>query len=165
MMTECPHCFTRVLPRRNGECPACQKDTTAKSSAEVVPIIYGEQSHSPYFCCTCALPTTRLVKVRHKLALQAPTGRRFSLNLILVLAHLMTELMILVVEFIAKRSGGARDISEVIIRICQCRDCSKRFPIEPLGMDFDAGLMRLAVHRDFARYFEEENAALNKFHS
>jgi len=165
MMTECPHCFTRVLPRRNGECPACQKDTTAKSSAEVVPIIYGEQSRSPYFCCTCALPTTRLVKVCHKLSQPAPTSRRFTLNLILVLAQLMTELMILVVEFIAKKSGGARDISEVIIHICQCRDCSRRSPIEPLAIDFDAGLMRLPVHRDFARYFEEENTAYSAFQS
>ena len=34
MLTECPHCFTRVLPRPDGQCPACQQSTVDVRDAD-----------------------------------------------------------------------------------------------------------------------------------
>jgi hypothetical protein len=65
MLTECPHCFTRVLPRPDGECPSCQQNTrdVRDADGEITTVIVRENSRMPDYRCTCMLPERRLVRV------------------------------------------------------------------------------------------------------
>jgi hypothetical protein len=52
MLTECPHCFTRVLPKPDGQCPACQQSTLNVRDAdrEWMTATVRENSRMPDYC-------------------------------------------------------------------------------------------------------------------
>ena len=70
MLTNCPHCFTRVVPRSDGSCPACQSDThdTAVGEPSRTPIHVWQGDILPPICCGCGQRTSRVVSVYRKMA-------------------------------------------------------------------------------------------------
>jgi hypothetical protein len=62
-MIECPHCFLRVIPTREGLCPACSGSTKSPdskwSSISICP-----STTLPRFCCVCNEPTSFVRRVK-----------------------------------------------------------------------------------------------------
>jgi hypothetical protein len=52
-----------------------------------------------------------------------------------------------------KGSGSQK----VVVRVRQCRPCSRRQPLEPEFVNYDGYNMKFVVHRDFAKMFGELN--------
>jgi len=164
MLIECPHCFTRVLPRADGECPACQQNTQSVRDIDrqFKTVTVGETSAMPDHCSTCMLPETRLVRVTRSRVIWGAAGDsgvaavvatviRLLLGGIHFLFHLMTS----------ERDSGSQ---KVVVQMRHCRECSRRQPLEPTFVNYDAYTMKFIVHREFAHEFvamnvPESNAA------
>jgi hypothetical protein len=65
MLIDCPHCYTRVVPKVDGTCPACQKDTNDLAGADLsrTSIRVGQGDVLPSVCCDCGYQTQRRVRV------------------------------------------------------------------------------------------------------
>ena len=157
MLTECPHCFTRVLPRPDGQCPACQQSTIDVRDAdrEFMTVTVREDSRMPDFCCTCMLPEQRLVRIARSRVVWGSGGDTGAAAVVAMVLH---GLLGGLAGFVAmlhsdKRSGSQK----VIVRVRQCRPCSRRLPLEPVFVNYDGYYMKIVVHRDFAKMFGELN--------
>jgi hypothetical protein len=157
MLVECPHCFTRVLPRPDGQCPSCQQSTQSIRDAdrESVTVIVRENSQMPDFCCTCMIPERRLVRVVRSRDVPGTSdvagsiGVRFALQLLLPLIG-----DIIHIAFGAPKSSNSQ---AVVVRVRQCRECSRHQPLEPVFVNFDGYNMKFVAHRNFAKLFTELN--------
>jgi hypothetical protein len=158
MLTECPHCFTRVLPRPDGQCPACQQSTLNVRDAdrEWMTVTVRENSQMPDYCCLCMLPESRLVSVvRSRVVWGTKDDSGFGVAATLALHLLIGGLSFLIHSLHAEKRSGAQ---MVVVRVRQCRACSRREPLEPTFVNFDSYSMKFVVHRDFAKLFGELNA-------
>jgi hypothetical protein len=157
MLIECPHCFTRVLPRRDGECPSCQRNTLNVRDADRkrVAVIVRENSKMPDYCCTCTLPERRLVRVaRSRLVWGSRRDTSFGAAAVSALQLLAGGLHFLIHRLHSDKQSGEQ---EVVVRMRQCRECSRETPLDPIFVNFDAYTMKFVVPRDFARMFGELN--------
>ncbi len=157
MLTECPHCFTLVLPKGDGQCPACQRNARQASGPdpELVTLSIGEQSEIPDLCCHCGLPTRRMKRVkRWKPAENAQQTAGFWILVTFLFGGLGSALAAL-----QRATGGRYSGHSVVVRIGQCPECAAVGPPEPLQVDHEHFTMRFLVHRDFARQFERLNGS------
>ncbi len=158
MLTECPHCFTRVLPKPDGQCPACQQSTLDVRDAdrEWMTVTVRENSQMPDYCCICMLPERRLVRlVRSRVVWGSKDDSGVLAAVVLALHVLVHPLAFLFHLLHAEKRSGSQF---VVVRVRQCRECSRRQPLEPTFVNFDGYSMKLVVHRDFAKLFTELNA-------
>jgi hypothetical protein len=157
MLTECPHCFTRVLPRPDGQCPACQQSTVDVRDAdrEFRTVTVRESSHMPDFCCSCMLPERRLVRIARSRVVWGSGGDSGAAAVVAMVLHgLLGGLTGFVRMLHSDKSSGAQ---KVVVQVRQCRPCSRRLPLEPVFVNYDGYNMKFVVHRDFAKMFGELN--------
>jgi len=153
-----------VLPLAGGKCPSCHQDTASppKSAADRTAIVVDEFSQLPEFCCTCTQPTRRKVRLsqsyqsRGETAISSDEDGGFGARVIsrIIFGGLLTRLFAAVT---ASPGGAQSTTTKVVIHMRQCRPCSQQQPLEPLGVNFDHGTMRLPVHRAFAEAFSAVN--------
>jgi hypothetical protein len=158
MLTECPHCFTRVLPKPDGQCPGCQQSTLNVRDAdrEWMTATVRENSRMPDYCCTCMLPELRLVRVsRSRVVWGSSDDSGLGAAAAFVLHLLIGGLSFLIHLLHSEKRSGSQ---KVVVQVRQCRACSRRQPLEPVFVNFDGYSMKFVVHRDFARLFGELNA-------
>ena len=55
MLTTCPHCFTRVIPKADGTCPACQRNVNDPRGADATrtSLRVSQGDVLPAVCCEC----------------------------------------------------------------------------------------------------------------
>jgi len=65
-ITECPHCYRRVIPAPSGECPSCGKNVVEEglSGKAMRLLVVHEGDSFPAICFSCGQPAQNLVKVR-----------------------------------------------------------------------------------------------------
>src|SRR5579864_8398637 len=158
MLTECPHCFTRVLPKPDGQCPACQQSTMNVRDAdrEFMTVTVRENSQMPDFCCTCMLSELRLVRVaRSRVVWRSVDGTGVTAALVFVFHWLFHGIGFLLHLLDPQKRSGSQ---KVVVRVRQCQECSRRQPLEPVLVNYDAYSMKFVVHKDFAKLFAQLNA-------
>ncbi len=125
MVIECPHCHTRVIPRKDNTCPACHNDISDLKDVDpnVVSMVIHESQELPPFCYSCNSYTERHVRV-------SADKESYLENLIL-------------------GPASPEKTSNVIIFLPQCELCAELGIPEPVGVDYDHQTMKFLVHRDF----------------
>jgi len=65
VIIECPHCHTRVIPKPNNICPACQEDVTDTQNTDpnLVAFAIHESEDLPDHCFSCNNYTERIIRV------------------------------------------------------------------------------------------------------
>lgn len=162
-MIECPHCHTVVLPQKNGNCPACMKDTNSPPEIQTSKIPLRRGCAMPDVCYKCGDYSHRSVKVaftepRHEEAEESSSGLWILSMIFGLLGFLIVALAKL---FQALMSLGTRMDDRgttVAFRIRQCRSCGRRGEPYPHRVWFDEGEMDFVVHPTFA----DEFAAMNR---
>jgi hypothetical protein len=156
MLTKCPHCFRGVIPYDDGRCPSCQKNVHDVSNADTnkIRIVVDEATVFPKVCCTCGVATSRYTKISHSGEVATGFGPRRASSyepsvtmqvFMFLIFGLMSRL------FFFGQSGSAnRSDSSMLIRIPQCKNCSKETPIEPEMVDLEHHRIGFIVHRQFA---------------
>jgi hypothetical protein len=113
-IVECPHCFTRVVPSLNGECPACGQNTRDETGTDPrrTVLILKHAQELPPFCCHCACRTDSWVKV-----LRALSHRNDNPEPVLPV------LFGGVLSLLFRDRSRTEDF--VVVNVPQCRDCKK----------------------------------------
>ena len=149
MLSECPSCFTTVVPKDDGSCPACQQNMRGipvDSSRCSLRVSQGEQL--PPICCRCGGATVDKVAIVRSSA----EGRdEFSTTMKSLIASLFSLPM--AVFAILK---GIHETSVVEVRVPLCKQCVLDGPIEPRYVDFRNASMTLIVHKNLKNAIERE---------
>lgn len=129
MLVTCPHCYTRVLPKADGSCPACQKDTREISGADLTraSIRIEQGQELPGFCCDCGQATNRYSSVYCvSRARDNPSG----------LAQIMIALVSwpMALYFFLR---GIQNAGRLRIKLPQCERCATRGTPLPQHVDFE----------------------------
>jgi hypothetical protein len=162
MLTECPHCLTVVVPKRDGTCPSCQRDTRDLRGADRdrTTVVIGEHSQLPSICCVCGIPANRVVRVQGSKPLdgEVPAGYTpaRAASIWLFTSFLFGPLIGTLARLL---SGLPRSWNFVRVSIIQCDECGTSGPPKPLRVDHEHFTMRFVVHRNFRRRFGELNAS------
>ena len=139
MIIECPHCHTRVLPRKDNTCPACREDISNLEDVDpnLVSMVIHESQELPSFCYSCNLYTERYVRLQ---------GEEES-----AVAHaILTLAELLVIRPKWSHHNNEVGTSNVYIYLPQCEQCAEEFGRpEPITVDFDHQTMKFIVHRGF----------------
>lgn len=109
----------------------------------------------PDHCCTCMLPETRLVRVtRSRVVWGSPGDSGVAAVVATVIKLLLGGIHFLLHALASEKSSGSQ---KVVVQMRHCRECSRRQPLEPTFVNYDAYTMKFIVHRDFAGLFGELN--------
>ncbi len=122
---ECPHCHTKIIPKTNNICPACQEDLSyvRDTNPNQVSLIIHESDELPSYCYSCNAETERTVRV---------SGDDES--------SLWAALF---------KSTSPKESSNVIIYIPQCEKCGELEDPEPVDIDYENQTMTFQVHQNF----------------
>jgi hypothetical protein len=143
-VVECPHCFTRVIPKADGLCPACQQDTRQSGEAADRALIRVAQGDVlPPVCCDCGCETDRYVTVRAKTSRRADRDTDFAAEDV-VFTILLGWLFFLLRPF-TRRIAATETIQ---VKMPQCPPCGKRGLPTPRYVDFDRATVTFLVHRN-----------------
>jgi hypothetical protein len=150
MLTECPHCFTSVLPKADGTCPACLANAGETSGVDAnmtkVTLPSGAANLPPV--CVCCGTNTKLAIAFDRTAPNpqfTPSG--FSIFGL--------------VRFLDRVSG--KTVQQVALRIPQCEECAsagKKPRIHHL--DFENALATVIVHRSFRQALDASKQQLRQ---
>jgi len=153
MLTECPHCFTDVLVKRDGTCPACLHDVSDLSGAnvDVAKITIRNRAKGlPGVCVACGKTTSEVMSFRRKVKNPLYHSRVSFGGIVGVLITWLFDLA----------AGNIhRELTALLPR---CADCGTR-RIEPVEkrLDFEEQTITLLVHRDFRKALERSATDLS----
>ena len=137
MLTECPHCFTDVLVKSDGTCPAClgNANDRPEADANMTKATLSDGSEKlPPLCISCGEATRRAVRFSRS----APNPR-FSYSGLSVFG---------LVRLLDRLSGKMEQ--QIILRLPQCKACaSDGVRIRTHHLDFENGMVTLIVHKRF----------------
>ena len=141
MLIDCPHCYTRIVPKSDGSCPACQKDTRDTTGLDLsrTSIQVSQGDVLPPICCGCGQQTSRVVAVYRKTS----SGGEPST---LVGAVVFALLSWCVGIWLMLRGIANTTVAEV--KMPQCEACGRQGPPEPRYVDFANARMTFVVHRN-----------------
>jgi hypothetical protein len=125
VFTECPHCHTKILPRADNTCPACQCDLSnlAGVNPNKVSFLIYESEELPSYCYSCNQYTEQEVRV---------SGDQES-----ILSKFLTG------------DVSPEQTSNVIIFLPQCELCEEVEDPEPIEVDYEKQTMTFLVHARF----------------
>ena len=157
MIVECPHCYTRVWPTPQGECPACRKsihDATDADRAKT-SVSIGHRSLLPPYCCDCGRPTDRYVRIVRRVSCKADVADSPA-GLLSVLALLVSWwfLPLAVMSGLRDRTGDV-----VIVEIPQCEVCGESGRPAPIRVNSEELRMTFVVHKDFSKQIAEQSSS------
>lgn len=141
MLIDCPHCFTRVVPKSNGLCPACQKDMrdTTRLDLARASIRVSQGDVLPKICCDCGETTSRVVKVYQKHAAKEQPSSLAATLIFLLSSWAMGSWLFL---------RGMAETSVAEVAMPQCERCARRGDPKPRYVDFSNARMTFVVHRN-----------------
>lgn len=146
MMLDCPHCYRRVLPLTNGECPICHRDTseTRGTDNSKTRVCLTEKSVLPDVCASCGGYATRRVAVKARGLNTGSNDLAGSGNTVRI-----PGLIGLLLGIFFKRDGTVGKASMQIL-LPQCDQCYGVQKMEPDLVDFERYESWFVVHRNFA---------------
>jgi hypothetical protein len=140
MIIECPQCYTDVLLKSDGTCPACRApvDSGADAPTVLTKVSLGQRTALPGICVTCGRETASTVSfkrwVRNPRYFLRPAMRN-------VLALVLTPLL----DYLLGRTGR-----EIALRIPQCETCvAQKCGLHVLNIDFETAVTTFVVRREF----------------
>lgn len=125
VIVECPHCHTRVIPKSNNLCPACQEDISDLQDTDPNQVAFTihESEELPSYCVSCNMYTERIVR-----------------------ASADDESGILTAIF---GLSAPDNTSNVILYLPQCEMCDELEGPQLVEVDYEHQTMTLVVHRGF----------------
>lgn len=141
MLTDCPHCYTRVVAKADGRCPACQRDllSVADIDSMWVSLRVAQGDILPPICCDCGQATQRVTKVRKS---KSEGDEATSWILVILLGFLSW----LAAFYHILR--GIADTNVVEVKMPQCDLCAVNGRPQPEYVDFGNVRMTFVVHRN-----------------
>jgi hypothetical protein len=150
-MIECPHCFTRVIPTSEGECPACRRnvrETGGTDPTKTTLSIADGAATLPRYCCDCGRSTERRLKVKCKITSDVESGWA---------AVLSTIFAALTGVFVGGIEDDPHRRVTLVIRIPQCEMCASHGRPVPVRVNLEESRMTFVVHKEFeSRVVEQE---------
>lgn len=159
MIVECPHCYTRVWPTPQGECPACRKsihDATDTDPAKT-SISVRDLSQLPPHCCDCGRSTDRYVKVVRRISRKTDVADSAA-GLFSVLALLISWLFL---PFALMSGLRERTADVVVVEMPQCEVCGESGKPAPIRVNSEELRMTFVVHKDFSKQIAEQSRSAN----
>ncbi len=167
MPMDCPHCYVRVFPDDDGTCPSCGKnvnDLTGVDPAKTTLVVQAG-STMPDVCCHCGFPTRRSVKVKAYAATRVAGAAADSGSDSVASGCLLVGTAVIPIPFLSSiislaaggPGGTSHDVYELVIRVPQCRECSKS-KITPISADLLRRTMKLVVDKRFKEHYEGANS-------
>jgi hypothetical protein len=157
-MIECPHCYTRVLPRLDGSCPSCLKNTQDAPQNRRARIALSKDAGIPDLCCCCGEYSVRRVNVELPTPESdndaAPPG--CSLGIVGIAFFALQAVAHLMVSLLQKAAANS-DSSFVHI----CESCAATADVTVIREWPDRGELDLEVHPHFAAEFSQLNPNFN----
>jgi len=145
-LIQCPHCYFRVLPSKEGFCPSCHKDVHDLSGIDPSRTLMDipDTMPLPDYCLNCARPTKRRVKIHSKVDQdKEPTLFNFLKHLVLAGS---------VPLFAYAEYGDMNGTSPtIVLNVPQCAECAGREKPKPVHTDFENMRMTFIVHKNFKR--------------
>jgi hypothetical protein len=156
-LIQCPHCYFRVLPSKEGYCPSCHKDVHDLNGVDPSKILMDipDTMPLPDFCLNCARPTKRRVKILSKADLEKePTLFNF----------LKQINQVSMVPLYAYADYGDMDGTSptVAMNVPQCDECASREKPKPIHTDFENMRMTFIVHKNFKKKALSVRESANK---
>lgn len=153
MIINCPHCFTRIVPTQEGECPSCRKII---SEADVDPdrtsVSVEHLAVLPPNCFACGRHTDRYYKVVEKFSRQAD-GDGEGTTLVLLAISLLTNCAALPLALLFGLRQRTKDT--IIVEVPQCELCGAEGRPTPISINPNTLRLTFLVHRDFQRALQE----------
>lgn len=156
MLIQCPHCYTKVMPKPDGSCPACQKDTAdlrgTDPTRHSLRLLQG--TSLPGICCDCGEETDRYFIVSCTSSTDRDQLSGFAQSLIALLVSWPMALYFFLL--------GIQNRTVVRIRMPQCHDCALTSPPKPRYVDYGNARMTFVVHNNLYQAViaaEEDQAA------
>lgn len=147
MIIECPHCYSKVVPNPQGECPSCRKNTRDKNPQDVgrTSLTVAHAAALPKVCCRCAGETDAYVKITRKISRKKdPDSSSEPLWLLgLFLSWIFWLLALLRGDFRERFS----DV--IVVHMPHCPRCQAEQPLEPIRINSEELQMTFVVHQDF----------------
>jgi hypothetical protein len=146
MFVECPHCYMRVIPNSEGECPACRNNIhdTADTDPTKASISVRHLADLPPYCCDCGRQTDRFVKVIRKVS-HKMDGPDASSAILLVLGMFVScfFLPLALVLGLRERKGDV-----IVVRMPQCKSCAMNGTPVPIRVNSEQLQMTFVVNKD-----------------
>ena len=140
MLVDCPHCFTAVVPKSDGTCPACQGDARAPGlDPDKISLRIVQGAVLPSVCCDCGKFTDRFVDVSRSRSDDREQGSTFVGNLFGLFASWPLSLFMLL--------RGIDQTRVVQTQLPQCAVCAGDGAPRPRYVDFNEVRMTFVVHR------------------
>ena len=142
MITECPHCFVRMVPKADGTCPACQQDTRGAFGTDPTrtSLCVSQGTVLPSICCDCGEEAERSVAVCRSSDGEQDQPSGFVQLLIALLVSWPMALYFFL--------RGIHKTSIVQVNIPQCHECARNATPQPRYVDFANARMTLVVHKN-----------------
>jgi len=149
MITECPHCLTRVIPKADGTCPACQKHVRDTRGADPsrTSLRVSQGTVLPAICCDCGRQTERCVTVCLSSRGQQDQEPGFAKTLMALLVG-WPVLLTLLFRGMHILFRGVDSTSLVQVKMPQCRACAQLGTPQPRYVDFANARMTFIVHKN-----------------
>jgi len=143
MRVECPHCYVRVIPSKEGVCPACQKNVRNLDGANpnLTRLNISGREKFPSNCYHCDVPTTRYVTVRQSFV----RGSDYHPFL-----KILAFPFIVVFHGLIRLIGDSTSYRQTLkVRLPQCKTCAANGSPKPDYADFEKAHFTFIVHRNF----------------
>lgn len=139
MIVECPHCFTRVLPKAGGICPGCGKDTNDISDADIscTSLIVSPGMPLPSICIVCGAFDAKFKTVRKKQGKEAGQGVGNGTGTFWLAGGIYGWLIGMLTR--SKRS--------VVLEVPVCPGCTKDLDSRIKFVNFETGTITFIVNR------------------
>lgn len=147
MISECPHCYTRVVPNSEGECPSCRNNVRDAESAGTLntSLPVRHLADLPAVCCQCACATDRYVKITRQIS-REKEEEDSSAGIALMMGGWIFALVALLLGDFRSRSSDV-----VVVRMPQCDLCGANGSPDPIRVNSEELHMTFVVHKGFKR--------------
>lgn len=151
MITDCPHCFNKVLPAADGTCPSCRKNVNDASGLDpdFTSVTIRTREPLPPCCMLCGFETDRLQEVSRGAGATGVIARFLLSGLVFILVGLFSLLLAIIGSNRLLREGPS-----IVLRIPICGDCSKKGAVRPFNIDMEDYTMQFLVHKRFKEELE-----------
>lgn len=142
MMIDCPHCYTRIVPKPDGCCPACQGDTRDVPAKDLTqtPLRVSQGDILPPVCCECGCDTSNRVCVYRKTSGERDEPSTVTGTFIFLCISWIVGLYMLL--------RGMASARVVRVTMPMCETCAKHGPPQPRHVDFENARMTFIVHKN-----------------
>jgi hypothetical protein len=139
MVIDCPHCFTKVIPKPDGSCPACQGNTrVSRARPDYSACRVGHNAPLPPICCGCGQAADQYYAITS----HSTEGRSEASG---VTALLLAMISLPMAIFMLLR--GMQETSVVQVKLPICPHCRQFGLPTPQYVDFKNARMTFVVHK------------------